>query len=269
MAAGPLILCGLAVYSVALSVSVLWAAWSIVRHGWRKRSTRRYTYYFYIALHAVRLWWLAALARSGVDGTLDESELLSPTVAVLNRLALCLGYNAISMVVFGWANVTSATAGPCGRALTARWVFAGVNLANWMLQAGLCAALCALAARGPSTRLTWLVQIDVALLVAFAAQLAVFATAFGLLLSSRFIELAAAAADPTLGAYVAVKFNKMNVAWHTFCACFALRAVFLAASLPGIGPVVGRAHYFWFGYYIPGVRRHIGACPAATSERAQ
>lgn len=248
----PLIAEGLALHALALSVSVLWLAWSVQRHGWRKRSTRRSTYYLYVALHSVRLWWLAALARSGADGRLGASELRSPTAAVLNRVALCLGYHAFSMIVFGWANVTS------GGALRARWAFSALTGANWLSQAALCAALCATAGRGPPARAEALAQLDAALLVAFAALLSGCAALFGLLLSSRFIELAAAAADPTMGSYVAVKFNKVNLAWHAFCGCFALRAAFLAASLAGVGPAVSRAHYFWLGYYVPGKN------PAAT-----
>lgn len=257
---------GFVLHTLALIVSVLWAAWSIQRHGWRKRSTRRLSYYMYVALHAVRLFWLAALARAGADATLDELELRSPTAAVLNRVALCLAFNAFSMLVFGWANVTSSGAGACARALPARRVFLLLNGAHWASHAGLCAALLAAAARGPSDRLRLLVRLDAALVVAFAAALAALAAAFGLMLSARFVQLAAAAADPTLGGYVTVKFNKVNVAWHVFCACFALRAVFLAAALPGVGPIVGRAHLYAFGYFTPGEARgrsRAGAeCPA-------
>mmetsp|Transcript_10120 Transcript_10120/g.24374 ORF Transcript_10120/g.24374 Transcript_10120/m.24374 type:complete len:332 (-) Transcript_10120:375-1370(-) len=250
MPADAVIWSGVAAHALALGVSVAWTAWSIRRHGWRKRSTRRYSYYLYILLHSVRLWWLAALARSHVGGTLDETELLSPATAALNRLALCLGHTAFSMIAFSWANVT----GPRLLPLSARHVFVGLNAVNWLTQAALFAALCALAREGPSARLTLLVRLDAAAIVGFSALLACASAAFGLLLSSRFVQLAAAAADPTLGTYISVKFNKVNIAWHTFCACFVLRAVFLSASLPGIGPRdVGRWHYFWLGYYLPDV----------------
>jgi hypothetical protein len=318
---------GLVAHGLTLAFTVGWTAWSIRRHGWRKRSTRRYSYYFYISLHLCRLVWLVALARTDVaSGLLDESELQAPLVGALNRVALCLCHNAFSMVVFGWANVSTSAYNPYLPALSARRLFLALNLCNWLAQAALfapAAALCALGRGGmggggggmgddgmggmtgngdgwlagmgggrasafesardaiatganrtapalpplataahslathppldSGSLVRVLLRVDVALLVAFAALLALASAAFGLLLSSKFVHLAAAAADPTLGTFVSVKFNKINIAWHAFCGCFGLRAVFLAASLPPLGPSgVGRGQYFLLGYYLPG-----------------
>lgn len=95
------LLTGIVAHGLTLCICVGWTGWSVYRHGWRKRSTRRFSYYLYIVLHALRLCWLVALSHSGVEGTLDMSELDSPTAALLNRVALCIGHNAFSMVVFG------------------------------------------------------------------------------------------------------------------------------------------------------------------------
>lgn len=262
---GPVLVAGYVLYGGTLALSLGWTAWSIHRHGVWKRSTRRYSYYFYALLCAVRLAWLGTLARSPVDGTLSVDEFLSPGVSGLNRLALCLGHNAFSMVIFGWANVTAISYRSSAPMLTARRAFVGLNTINWAAHAGLYAAVHLAGfgrdADGGDARLAALTCLSVALLVAFAVVLTIAAAVFGMVLSMKFVQLAAAAADPTLGTYVSVKFNKINVAWHVFCVCFALRALCLGSSLP-LGFEVHPAHYLLFGYYLPGARARRARRPA-------
>jgi hypothetical protein len=144
----------------------------------------------------------------------------------------------------------------CVPAPSARRLFVVLNIANWASQAALLGVLLDLAPDGPSPRLAAWLAADVGLIAACAAVLSCAAAVFGMLLSARFVELAAAAADPSLGTYVSVKFNKINVAWHALCAAFALRAYALATTLPRFGPAgISRAHYYTFGYYVPGTTR--------------
>lgn len=200
MAPPSLLVAGVGVHSAALALTACWIAWSLFRNGVRKVSLRRYTYYGLLALHVLRLAWLTQLLV-GRPRAADS----------LDRAALCVGTATVSVIVFGWAGV--ACSSPTGRRppglLTA---VVGVNVAHCALQV--------VAAPGMAQRVVT---------AAFAGFLALMAAVFGMVVSMRFVQLAAMAADPGVGDYVSLKFNKINVAWHALCLCFAARA---AAVLP-------------------------------------
>lgn len=106
--------------ALMLALVVAWTSWSVRKHGWRKRSLRRYSYLLFILLLTLRLAWCAAClffrdpaaSREALDdadggGVLfDEGALRSLAVVVVGRLCFCAHFCVFSMLVCGWADST-------------------------------------------------------------------------------------------------------------------------------------------------------------------
>jgi hypothetical protein len=102
----------LIMYAFGFTLVVIWTGHSVHKHGWRRRSLRRFSYGLFTLLLAVRLAWCTflllrirehpELARS-TDAT---AVLRSLTVIVLTRAAFCLHFLAFSMLVCGWVDST-------------------------------------------------------------------------------------------------------------------------------------------------------------------
>ena len=85
-----------ALYCAALLLVLGWLCWSIQKHGPRKRSLRRYSYFVFAAFLAVRFGW--CVLRMMSDAMLAET---------FDRLACCLNFLVISLLVCGWADSTT------------------------------------------------------------------------------------------------------------------------------------------------------------------
>ena len=106
----------LVVCTVMLTVNLSWLGWSVRKHGWRKRSLRRYSYILFAIVLGARLFWsIAVLVElgqpSGVEvdeqaSWADQRALQSPTVLAIGRVAFCAHFLVFSMLVCGWADST-------------------------------------------------------------------------------------------------------------------------------------------------------------------
>ena len=109
---------------LTLGVVVAWLAWSVRKHGWWKRSLRRYSYILFAVLLSARLAWCVACfftrepegameepddpddaTRTG-GVQLDEGVLRSPWVLGIGRICFCAHFCVFSMLVCGWADST-------------------------------------------------------------------------------------------------------------------------------------------------------------------
>ena len=100
-------------YAVALGIVLFWAGWSVKKHGWVRRSLRRFSYLIFVALLTSRLSWcvwvLVQLHAQPAD-CLEENcgviALRSATAVALSHTAFCLWFLVFSMLVCGWADST-------------------------------------------------------------------------------------------------------------------------------------------------------------------
>lgn len=114
---------------LTLSVVIAWTGWSVRKHGWRKRSLRRYSYLLFAVLLSTRLvWCLACLLLQATSSVIDlppgetdapdqpsqqpaamsygQGVLRFPVVVVLGRICFCAHFCVFSMLVCGWADST-------------------------------------------------------------------------------------------------------------------------------------------------------------------
>ena len=101
------LIAAMVLYALTEGLVLVWTAWSIRKHGWCRRSVRRFSYLIFALLLAVRLAWFSALLLSCRDHPDAGSLALRSTAAVsLSRGAFCLHFLAFSMLVCGWADST-------------------------------------------------------------------------------------------------------------------------------------------------------------------
>ena len=95
------------IYAAAFALVIVWTGWSVRKHGWCRRSLRRFSYVLFLMLLAVRLAWCTALLMRCKEDPQAPAEALRSTSAVaLARAAFCLHFLAFSMLVCGWADST-------------------------------------------------------------------------------------------------------------------------------------------------------------------
>jgi hypothetical protein len=95
------------IYAAAFTLVIVWTGWSVRKHGWLRRSLRRFSYVLFLLLLAVRLAWCTTLLLRCRDNPQAPAEALRSTTAVaLARAAFCLHFLAFSMLVCGWADST-------------------------------------------------------------------------------------------------------------------------------------------------------------------
>ena len=94
-------------YFATFALVLVWTGWSIRKHGWCRRSLRRFSYLLFLLLLAVRLAWCAVLLAYLHERPVDEMHALRSTPAVvLDHAAFLVHFLAFSMLVCGWADST-------------------------------------------------------------------------------------------------------------------------------------------------------------------
>ena len=97
----------LLVYACGFGLVVMWTAHSVQKHGWRRRSLRRFSYGLFTLLLATRLvWCIVLLVRAHEHPQAGSAALHSLWAIVLGRAAFCVHFLAFSMLVCGWADST-------------------------------------------------------------------------------------------------------------------------------------------------------------------
>ena len=95
------------IYAGGLVLVLVWTGWSVRKHGWCRRSLRRFSYILFALLLASRLGWCAYLLwRCQERPDVGFVALHSLPAVVLARAAFCLHFLAFSMLVAGWADST-------------------------------------------------------------------------------------------------------------------------------------------------------------------
>ena len=94
-------------YASMLALVLVWTGWSVKKHGWCRRSLRRFSYLIFLMLLAVRLAWCGVLfAYLAERPNLQMHALRSTTAVALDHAAFILHFLAFSMLVCGWADST-------------------------------------------------------------------------------------------------------------------------------------------------------------------
>ncbi len=230
------------IYAAALGLVLLWAGWSVRKHGWARRSLRRFSYLLFILLLATRLaWCILLLARLHADPDSGEAAVHSAAAVTLSHLAFCLHFLAFSMLVCGWADSTyMMMAGRSLQPTAARsptifyhlgTPFLAVNLLNAAFSVGTVLPLLWLewceSLAGPTPSGAHQLSRD-ALWVGrlarggFSLLLAVSSTAAGLAVSFKIRDIADV--EPALRSYAHAKMVKVALAAAVFCICSLIRA---------------------------------------------
>ena len=101
------VVCMSLVYGFGFGLVVMWTAHSIHKHGWCRRSLRRFSYLLFTLLLSVRLAWCLTLLLLVNERPETGSEALHTLSAItLGRAAYCVHFLAFSMLVCGWADST-------------------------------------------------------------------------------------------------------------------------------------------------------------------
>jgi hypothetical protein len=69
-------------YASGFVMVFIWTAWSINKHGWCRRSLRRFSYLLFLLMFAVRLVWCAVLLSFLCDKPLTGQAAVHSTFAV-------------------------------------------------------------------------------------------------------------------------------------------------------------------------------------------
>ena len=114
-------LLALPAYVGTLCVVCGFAAHSVRRHGWRRRTLRRYSYVLFLSFTLCRALGcaLSLLQPAPSDAWQAARPLVVPPwPLVIDRLAFCSYFGGFSLLVCGWAD--SACAAACPRHAPAR-----------------------------------------------------------------------------------------------------------------------------------------------------
>ena len=92
-------------YGSTFALVLAWTGWSISKHGWCRRSLRRFSYLLFLLLLAVRLAWCGVLyAHLLVRPSAQMHALRSTPAVVLDHAAFLVHFLVFSMLVCGWAD---------------------------------------------------------------------------------------------------------------------------------------------------------------------
>ena len=97
-----------AAYTSTFVLVLVWTAWSIRKHGWCRRSLRRFSYLLFLLLLAVRIGW-CAIVLTTLSSEPDVSArfaLRTPFALAFDYAAFVIHFLAFSMLVCGWADST-------------------------------------------------------------------------------------------------------------------------------------------------------------------
>ena len=85
-------------YASMLALVLVWTGWSVKKHGWCRRSLRRFSYLIFLMLLAVRLAWCGVLfAYLAERPNLQMHALRSTTAVALDHAAFILHARYVSM----------------------------------------------------------------------------------------------------------------------------------------------------------------------------
>lgn len=102
-----------ALYLGAFILVLVWTGWSVRKHGWCRRSLRRFSYLLFLLLLAVRLAWCAVLLAYLRKKPMAQMHALRSTPAVtLDHAAFLIHFLAFSMLVCGWGMCSVPTRTP-------------------------------------------------------------------------------------------------------------------------------------------------------------
>ena len=103
-----LVLTTTVVYSVAFALVLVWTGWSVRKHGWCRRSLRRFSYLLFLLLLATRILWCSTLLLALRDAPFlpNRTLLLMPLALAFDYASFVLHFLAFSMLVSGWADST-------------------------------------------------------------------------------------------------------------------------------------------------------------------
>ena len=92
----------MALYGIAFALVMVWTGWSVRKHGWCRRSLRRFSYLLFLSVLAARLVWCGVLLAYLRLKPLAELHSLHSTAAVcldhLSCTPLGMGINSPSCV---------------------------------------------------------------------------------------------------------------------------------------------------------------------------
>jgi len=258
----------LVVHVFGFGFVVLWSAHSVHKHGWCRRSLRRFSYGLFTLLAAVRVAWCAVLLQQP-----SSSEAMRSLAAVtLTRVAFCLHYMAFSMLVCGWAD--SAYMMMAGRSMQQATMrkhtslfyhigppFVTVNAINAILSFGTLVPLWLYWQQDPVDHLLdadrplppavdfamWLFALSGG---CFSLLLAVSSMAAGFAVSCQIRQLADV--EPALRSYAREKMVKVTLAAALFTSCSLSRAyVLLREALQTSGAPLGPISSVVLGVMLP------------------
>lgn len=260
-----------------LFVVAAWLSWSVRKHGWRKRSLRRFSYILFAILLVTRLaWCLVCLFTREPDGAheeppepdektrmggvlLDEGVLSSPTVLAIGRICFCVHFCVFSMLVCGWADSQMIMSGSSVQPITLRASTIFYYLGTPFLIVN---ATCTLVTLGtlvpPQLCVQGLPACDealadiwrwrgVAAMTGFSVILALASVGAGAAVSCKIRDIASA--EPALRPFAHAKLVKVALAATVFSSCTLSRAAVLTVQLSG--RPVGLATFFSCSILLP------------------
>lgn len=213
-----------ALYAATLVLTLAWVWRSCTKHGLRKRSLRRYSYYVFVAFLASRVGWCAFRITD------------QPVHAELcDRLALCLNFLVLSLLVCGWADSTTMMSSARSlqpvaiRPSDLFYNFGPAFIVVNLCQAGLSLGLLLPLAWCPLPRAVSTLRAGDAATGSFLLLLAVSSLAAGLAVSWKISHVASV--EPALRSFAQEKMRKVSLTAAVFFTCSLAHALLLAHAL--------------------------------------